>query len=39
MYIDKLNDKVNELNNTDHGTIKMKSVDVKPSIYIKSNRK
>ena len=34
MYIDKLDDTVNKYNNTYHRTIKMKSVDVKPSMYI-----
>ena len=34
VYIDKLNDIVNECNNTYHRTIKMKSVDVKDNIYI-----
>ena len=33
MYINKLNDMVDKYNNTDR-TIKMKPVDVKPSIYI-----
>ena len=34
MYIDKLNDIVNEYNNTYHRTIKMKPVDVKGNTYI-----
>ena len=34
MYIDKLNDMVNEYNNKYHNTIKMKPVDVKSSTYI-----
>ena len=34
VYIDKLDDIVNKLNNTHHGTIKMKSVNVKSSTYI-----
>ena len=34
MYIDKLDDKVNEYNNTHHRTIKMKPVDVKDNAYI-----
>ena len=34
VYIDKLNDIVNECNNTDHRTIKMKPVDVKDNVYI-----
>ena len=33
-YADKLDDIVNKYNNTYHSTIKMKLVDVKPSIYI-----
>ena len=34
VYIDKLNDIVNEYNNTYHRTIKMKPVDVKNNTYI-----
>ena len=34
VYIDKLDDIVNEYNNTYHRKIKMKPVDVKNSIYI-----
>ena len=34
MYIDKLDDRVNECNNTYHKTIKMKPVDAKTSAYI-----
>ena len=34
VYIDKLDDIVNEYNNTYHRTIKMKPVDVKDNIYI-----
>ena len=34
VYIDKLDDIVNEYNNTYHRTIKMKSVDVKENTYI-----
>ena len=34
VYIDKLDDIVNEYNNTYHRTIKMKPVDVKNNIYI-----
>ena len=34
VYIDKLNNLVNKYNNTYHRTIKMKSVDVKSSMYI-----
>ena len=33
LYIDKLNDVINEYNNTYHRTIKMKPVDVKDSTY------
>ena len=33
-HIEKLDDIVNKYNNTHHRTIKMKPVDVKPSIYI-----
>ena len=35
-YIDKLDDIVNEYNNTYHRTIKMKPVDVEDSTYINS---
>ena len=34
VYIDKLDHIVNEYNNTYHGTIKMKPVDVKDNAYI-----
>ena len=34
MYVDKLDDTVNEYNNTHHRTIKMKPVDVKDNKYI-----
>ena len=34
VYIDKLDDIVDEYNNTYHGTIKMKPVDVKDTTYI-----
>ena len=34
VYIDKLDDMVNEYNNTHHITIKMKPVDVKDDTYI-----
>ena len=34
VYIDKLDDIVNEYNNTYHRTIKMKLVDVKGNTYI-----
>ena len=37
VYIDKLDDVNNKYDNTYHITIKMKSVDVKPSIYIDSS--
>ena len=36
MYIDKLDDLVNEYNNTYHRKIKMKPVDVKYNTYIES---
>ena len=38
VYIDKLDDIVNRYNNTYHRTIKMKSADVKPSMYIDFNQ-
>ena len=38
MHIDKLDDIVNKYNNTYNRTIKMKPVDVKPSIYIDLNK-
>ena len=34
-YIDKLDDIVNQYNNTYHRTIKIKPVDVKDNAYIK----
>ena len=34
MYIDKLDDTVNEYNNTYHRTIKMKPINVKDNTYI-----
>ena len=34
VYIDKLNNIVNEYNNTYHRTIKMKPIDVKNNTYI-----
>ena len=37
VYIDKLDDIVNECNNKYHRTIKMKPVDVKNNTYIDSN--
>ena len=39
MYIDKLDDIVNEYNNTYHGTIKMKPIAVKDNTYININKK
>ena len=38
MYIDKLNDIVNECNKSYHRTIKMKPVDVKDNTYINSSK-
>ena len=38
MYIDILDDIVNKCNNTYRRTIKMKPVDVNPSIYIDFNK-
>ena len=38
VYIDKLDDIVNEYNNTYYRTIKMKPVDVKDNIYIDSTK-
>ena len=38
MYINKLNDIVNEYNKTYHRTIKMKPVDLKNNTYIDSNK-
>ena len=35
VYIDKLDDIVNECNNTYHRTIKIKPIDVKDNTYIK----
>ena len=37
-YIDKLDDIVNKYYNTYHRTIKMKPVDVRPSVYVDSNK-
>ena len=37
VYIDKLDDVVNEYKNTYHGTIKMKHVDIKDKAYIGSS--
>ena len=38
MYIDKLDDLVNEYNNTYHSAIKMKPADVKNNTYIDYNK-
>ena len=38
MYIDKLDDIVNEYNNTYHRTIKVRPVDVKDSAYIEFSK-
>ena len=38
VYIDKLDDIVNECNSTYHSTIKMKPIDVKASTYINSRK-
>ena len=38
MFIDKLDNIVNEYNNTYHTTIKMKPVDVKDNAYIDSSK-
>ena len=38
MYIDKLDDIVNEYNNTYHRTIKMKPTDVKDNTYINTDK-
>ena len=38
VYVDKLDDIVNKHSNTYHRTIKMKPVDVKPSMYIDFNK-
>ena len=39
MYIDKLDDIVDEYNNTYHTTIKMKPIDVKDNTYINISKK
>ena len=39
VYIDKLDDIVNEYNNTYHTTIKMKPIDVKDGTYINTDKK
>ena len=38
VHIDKLDVLINKHNNTYHKTIKMKPVDVSPSIYIEFNK-
>ena len=38
VYIDKLDDIVDECNNTYHNTIKMKPIDVKDNTYINTNK-
>ena len=38
MYIDNLDDIVNEYNNACHKTIKMKTIDVKNNTYININK-
>ena len=38
VYIDKLDDIVNEYNNTYHSKIKMKPFDIKSSTYINSSK-
>ena len=38
MYFDKLDDIVDEYNNTYHTTIKMKPIDVKDNTYINTNK-
>ena len=39
VYINKLDDTVNEYNNTYHRTIKMKSIEIKYNTYIDSIKK
>ena len=39
MYIDKLDDVINEYNNTYDRAIKMKPIDVKDNTYIDSSKK
>ena len=39
VHIDKLDDTVNKCNNTYHRIIKIKPVDVKPSIFIDFDKK
>ena len=38
VYIDKLDDIVDEYNNTYHNTIKMKPIDVKDNTYINTSK-
>ena len=38
VYIDKLNDIVNEYNNTYHNTFKMKPIDVKDNTYVNTDK-
>ena len=38
VYIDRLDDIVNKYNNTHHKTIKLKPVDINPSMYIDLNK-
>ena len=38
MYVDKLDDIVNEYNNTYHRTIKMRPIDVKDNTYINTDK-
>ena len=38
VYIDKLDDIVNQYNNTYHSTIKLKPMDVKSNTYIESSK-
>ena len=38
LYIDKLNDIVDEYNNTYHNTIKMKPIDVKDNTFINTDK-
>ena len=38
VYIDKLDDKVDEYNNTYHTTIKMKPIDIKDNTYINADK-
>ena len=37
-YTDKLDDIIDKYNNTNHTTIKMKAVEIKPNPYIDSNK-